>query len=72
MVENLGAAGAQVPVRVIAPAGEESGRLAVPRNGRAATRIEISAKPSEAVVNDGSVPEANVENNRFVLGEGGG
>jgi hypothetical protein len=52
MVENLGAAGAQVPVRVIAPAGEESGRLAVPRNGRAATRIEISAKPSEAVVND--------------------
>jgi hypothetical protein len=72
MVENVGAAGAQVPVRVIAPAGEESGRLPVPRNGSAATRIEISAKPSEVVVNDGSVPEANAENNRFVLGEGGG
>ncbi len=66
-VENPGAAGAEVPVRVRAQQGEEQKRLEVRRAAKAVTRIEIAAPPDEVIINDGSVPEANRENNRLAI-----
>lgn len=64
-VQNQGGAGAEVAIRLLAPAGEQSRRLRVPRESTAVIRIDVAAHPSEAVVNDGSVPESDESNNRL-------
>jgi hypothetical protein len=64
-VENLGSAGAEVPLIVKFPGGELSQRLEVRGKNRATIRIESPVAPEEIVVNDGSVPESDVANNRF-------
>jgi hypothetical protein len=64
-VENLGNAGAEVPVNVRVEGGERSVRLEVRAKSTATTRMEVPSKPEEIIVNDGSVPESNVENNTF-------
>jgi hypothetical protein len=61
-VENLGAAGAEVPVTVKTEMGELSKRLTVPGNAKASIRIETEALPEEVTVNDGSVPESDTGN----------
>jgi aminopeptidase N len=66
-VENLGGAGAEVPVTVRVEGGEVTKRLEVRAKSTATTRMEVPAKPTEVVVNDGSVPESNVENNTFKI-----
>ncbi len=64
-VENLGAAGAEVPVIARAENGSIAKRAEVRAQGKAVVRIEIGAVPREVVVNDGSVPESDFSNNTF-------
>lgn len=62
-VENLGNAGAEVPVIARAEGGEIPKRAEIKAKSKAVVRIEIGATPSEVVVNDGSVPEMDYSNN---------
>jgi hypothetical protein len=66
-VDNLGTAGAEIPVIVKFAGGEVVKRLEVRAKSKAATRIEVPSAPQEIVVNDGSVPESDVTNNVFRL-----
>ncbi len=66
-VDNLGNAGAEVPVIVKFKGGEIVKRLEVRAKDKAVVRIEIPADPLEIVVNDGSVPESNTANNTFKI-----
>jgi hypothetical protein len=64
-VENLGTAGAEVPVVVKFAGGEVTKRLEVRAKSKSAIRVEVPAAPVEIVVNDGSVPESDLTNNTF-------
>jgi hypothetical protein len=64
-IENLGDAGAEVPVTLRMGDGEVTKRLEVHAKSKAAVRIEASSMPLEVRVNDGSVPESDVSNNIF-------
>src|SRR3954447_24397358 len=64
-VENLGTAGAEVPISVKFAGGQATKRLEVRAKDKATIRIETPSAPSEIVVNDGSVPESDVSNNSF-------
>jgi hypothetical protein len=64
-IENLGDAGAEVPVTLRMQDGEVTKRLEVHAKSKAAVRIEAATTPVEVVVNDGSVPESDVSNNVF-------
>ncbi len=66
-VDNLGAAGAEVPVTVKFAGGDETKRLEVRGKNKAVIRIEVPQAPQEIVVNDGSVPESDVTNNVFKI-----
>jgi hypothetical protein len=66
-VDNLGSAGAEVPVTVKFSGGEISKRLEVHAKNRATIRVETAAAPQEIVLNNGSVPERDVTNNNFSL-----
>ncbi|MGH9670021.1 MAG: hypothetical protein ACRD3A_07925 [Terriglobales bacterium] len=68
-VENLGSAGAEVPVTVRSEHGQVSERVLVPAHGKGVARILIPAKPKEASVNDGSVPESDLSNNSAPIPE---
>ena len=62
-VDNLGAAGAEVPIVIKFAGGETSKRLEVRGKSKATIRIETPAVPQEITVNDGSVPESDTTNN---------
>jgi hypothetical protein len=64
-VENLGAAGAEVPVTAHFDGGETSERVEVRGKGRGIVRIATPRPPTEITVNDGSVPESDLTNNTF-------
>jgi hypothetical protein len=64
-VENLGGAGAEVPVSLRFGGGEVTKRLQVRAKSQASIRIETPSLPQEAVVNDGSVPESDSSNNTY-------
>ena len=64
-VENLGTAGAEVPVILKFSGGEVVKRLEVRAKDKATIRMETPAAPTEVVVNDGSVPESDLTNNVF-------
>jgi hypothetical protein len=66
-VDNLGAAGAEVPMTVRFAGGEVTQRLVVRGKSKAVIRIEVSKPPEEIVVNDGSVPESDKANNVFKI-----
>ena len=66
-LDNLGTAGAEVPVIIKYTGGEIMRRLEVHAKNKAVTRIEVPAEPQEIVVNDGSVPESDVTNNTFKI-----
>ncbi len=66
-LDNLGTAGAEVPVIVKFAGGEIMQRMEVRAKNKAVTRVEVSGAPQEIVVNDGSVPEANTRNNVFKI-----
>jgi len=64
-VDNLGTAGAEVPVIVKFASGEITKRLEVRAKSKATIRVETPSVPTEVVVNDGSVPESDLTNNVF-------
>jgi hypothetical protein len=64
-IDNLGTAGAEVPVIVKFAGGEVTKRLEVHAKDKATIRIETPGPPQEVVVNDGSVPESHLTNNTF-------
>jgi hypothetical protein len=66
-VDNLGAAGAEVPVTVKFEGGEITKRLLVLGKNNAVIRIAVPKVPQEVVVNDGSVPESDTTNNVFKI-----
>jgi hypothetical protein len=65
-VDDLGAAGAEVPVLVNFDGGSVTKRLEVRAKSKATIRIEIPAAAKEVIVNDGSVPESDATNNKFI------
>jgi hypothetical protein len=67
MVDNLGAAGAEVPLTVRFAGGEVTQRLVVRGKSNGVIRVEAPKQPQEIVVNDGSVPESDVTNNTFKI-----
>jgi hypothetical protein len=66
-LDNLGTAGAEVPVIVKFAGGEIMLRMEVRAKNKTVTRVEVSGAPQEIVVNDGSVPESNMTNNTFKI-----
>jgi len=64
-VENLGAAGAEVPVIVHFEGGDLSDRIVVRGKAKGVLRIATPKPPTEVRVNDGSVPEIDTSNNSF-------
>jgi len=66
-VDNLGAAGAEVPLTVKFASGEITKRLVVHGKSSGVIRIEVPKPPEEIVVNDGSVPESDTTNNTFEI-----
>jgi hypothetical protein len=66
-VDNLGAAGAEVPLTVKFAGGEVTQRLVVRGKSNGVIRVEVPKPPEEIVVNDGSVPESERKNNVFKI-----
>ena len=66
-LNNLGAAGAEVPLTIKFAGGEVSKRLVVRGKSNGVIRVEVPKPPEEIVVNDGSVPEHDKTNNVFKI-----
>jgi hypothetical protein len=62
-VENHGGAAAEVPITVHTQNGDVVSRLRVAGHAKNAARIEVSSKPIDVTVNDGSVPELDRSDN---------
>jgi hypothetical protein len=62
-VENLGEAWCEVPVTVRSASAESTLRLVIPAKSKATVRVPLDDPPTEALVNDGSVPEADLHDN---------
>jgi hypothetical protein len=69
-IENLGNAGAEVPVTLEFDGGEIRRRLEVRGKSKASVRIEVPSTPRQVVVNDGSVPESDLSNNIYKIETG--
>ena len=66
-VDNLGAAGAEVPLTVKYAGGEVTQRLVVRGKSNAVIRVQTTKPPEEIVINEGSVPESDTGNNVFKI-----
>ena len=66
-IENLGSAGAEVPVDIKFGTGEMSKRIEVRAKSKATFRVETPAPPQSIQVNDGSVPESDTTNNDYKM-----
>jgi hypothetical protein len=64
-VENLGNAGAEVPVTLHDNSGNFTEKLLVKAKSKASVRFSTIYIPDQVTVNDGSVPESNFNNNTF-------
>jgi hypothetical protein len=64
-VDNLGTAGAEVPIVIKSAGGDLIRRIEVHAKDKATIRVETPSAPQEIQVNDGSVPESDVSNNSF-------
>ncbi len=64
-LDNLGTAGAEVPVTIKFAGGEVTKRIEVRAKSKATFRVETPASPQEIRVNDGSIPESDMTNNTF-------
>lgn len=64
-IENLGNAGAEVPVTVRFEGGETTERVEVRAKAKGVVRVATPKPPTEIVVNDGSIPESDMSNNVF-------
>ncbi|MFY9908665.1 MAG: hypothetical protein WAK56_02425 [Candidatus Sulfotelmatobacter sp.] len=66
-VDNLGLAGAEVPVTMKSAGGDVIKRLVVRGRSNTVIRMETMNAPEEIVINDGSVPESDTTNNSFKI-----
>ena len=66
-VENLGDAGAEVPLTLNMVEGQVTKRLQVLGKSKAIVHIEAASAPQEVLVNDGSVPESDMSNNVYKI-----
>jgi aminopeptidase N len=66
-VDNTGGAGAEVPVMVRAAHGEVDRRVEIHGHEKGVVRMPVPDVPVEAIVNDGSIPEYSVKNNRLEI-----
>ncbi len=66
-VENLGNAGAEVPITLKVGSLDVNKRLEVRAKSKNSVRIEVPGAPQEVIVNDGSVPESDLSNNTFKI-----
>ncbi|MGC2196348.1 MAG: hypothetical protein WA628_16875 [Terriglobales bacterium] len=66
-VENLGSAGAEVPVIVRFDGGELTDRVQVRAKAKGVIRVSTPKPPTQIIVNDGSVPESDMSNNVFKI-----
>ena len=64
-LENLGPTGAEVSFTVHCTDNDVTRRLVVRGKNAATTRVELTSAPLEVIVNDGSVPESDLQNNTF-------
>jgi hypothetical protein len=64
-VENLGNAGAEVPVTLHDDSGNFTEKLLVKGKSHATVRFSTTYLPDQVTVNDGSVPESDFNNNTF-------
>jgi len=64
-VENLGNAGAEVPVTLHDDSGNFTEKLLVKGKSQATVRFSTTYLPDQVTVNDGSVPESDFNNNTF-------
>jgi hypothetical protein len=64
-VNNMGTAGAEVPIMIKFAGGEVTKRLEIRAKDKATIRVETPGPAQEVRVNDGSVPERNLTNNTF-------
>ncbi len=64
-IENLGNAGAEVPLTLKIEGGEINQRLEIHAHSKSSIRISTPAIPEEVVINDGSVPESDFTNNSY-------
>lgn len=67
ILENLGTAGAEVPVIMKFAGGEVTKRIELRGKGKTTFRVETPAAPQEIRVNDGSVPESDIANNTYKI-----
>ncbi len=66
-VENVGGAGAEVPVTVLFDGGEVQQKVLLKGHDKQVLRVETQGRPTGVVVNDGSVPESNLANNTYKI-----
>ncbi|HSS99276.1 MAG TPA: hypothetical protein VLK33_19710, partial [Terriglobales bacterium] len=66
-VENLGNAGAEVPVTLHDDSGNFTEKILVKGKSQGSVRFSTTYLPDEVTVNDGSVPESDFNNNTFKI-----
>jgi hypothetical protein len=66
-VENMGEPGAPIVVGVMSDKGERTERGFIAGHGKTVVRVMFPGTPTQAWVNDGSVPETDITNNTFEL-----
>ena len=66
-VNNLGGAGAEVPLTVKFCRRRNDERLVVRGKSNGVIRVEVPEPPEEVSVNDGSVPESETTNHVFKI-----
>ena len=64
-VENLGSAGAEVPVTLQVEGTEIRKRLEVRAKSKASIRVQVAAPPQQVTLNDGSVPESSLSEHTY-------
>jgi hypothetical protein len=66
-VENVGAAGAEIPVTLHTQASEAAGKLIVGGKSKASIRIQSPSLPQDVSLNDGSVSESDMSNDVYKI-----
>jgi hypothetical protein len=64
-VENLGSAGAEVPLTLQMEGAEIRRRLEVRAKSKASIRVEVPSTLEQVILNDGSVPESRVSEHTY-------
>jgi hypothetical protein len=67
-VQNVGDAGAEIPLTLHTEDNEASGKLVVAGKSQASIRIQTLSLPQDVTLNDGSVPESDTSNDVYRIG----